>query len=107
MSHPVTGLETTVHQRVRLGILAVVLESKRVDFSFLRDTLDVTDGNLSRHLHVLEEAGYIEIEKVFEHRRPRTWVRATPEGRSAFDAEVAALRALLVRVGPREKGERS
>lgn len=104
MSHPTHGLDEVVHQRVRLGILAVLTEAKRVDFAFLRDTLELTDGNLSRHLQVLEQAGYLALEKVFEGRRPRTWVRATGEGHEAFGRELASLRALLDRVDPSEGG---
>jgi DNA-binding MarR family transcriptional regulator len=50
---------------------------------------------LSRHLGVLEQAGYVEIHKAFEDRKPRTWVHATRSGRAALAAEVAALRELL------------
>lgn len=104
MRHPSSDLHEVVHQRARLGILAVLAESRRADFSYLRQTLDLTDGNLSRHLQVLESAGLIEIQKVFEGRRPRTWVRSTPSGRSAFSAEIASLRALLERVAaPQEE----
>lgn len=98
MSHPVNDLDDVIHQRVRLGILAVLAESRRVDFGYLRRALEVTDGNLSRHLQVLEEGGYVRIEKTFEGKRPRTWISATKEGRVAFRAEVDALRALLERV---------
>jgi DNA-binding MarR family transcriptional regulator len=104
MSHPVLHLDEVVHQRVRLGILAVLVETTRADFTFLRTTLELTDGNLSRHLQVLEASGYVVVEKTFERRRPRTWVRATNKGQAAFAREVAALRALLNRVG--NTGER-
>lgn len=59
MTHPAQRLDDTVHQRVRLGILAVLSEASRADFGFLRDTLDLTDGNLSRHIAVLEQAGLV------------------------------------------------
>lgn len=88
-------LDEVVHQRVRLGILAVLDEGERADFSYLRQALDLTDGNLSRHLSVLEKAGLVKIDKAFEARKPRTWVRATPTGRRALAAEVSALRDLL------------
>lgn len=97
MSHPAIELDDTVHQRVRLGILAVVMEARRVDFRFLRDTLDLTDGNLSRHLQVLEQAGFVQIAKGFEGKRPRTWVSATRLGRRAFDAEIYALKDIVGR----------
>lgn len=98
MTHPTTDLDEVVHQRVRLGILAVLAEARRADFTFLRNSLELTDGNLARHLQVLEAAGYVAIEKTFEGRRPRTWVRATPAGGRAFRDEVASLQALLHRV---------
>ena len=95
MSHPVERLDDVVHQRVRLGILAVLAESQRADFSYLKEVLDLTDGNLSRHLQVLEEADFVKIEKVFEDRRPRTWISATKRGRAAFASELKALEALI------------
>jgi len=101
VNHPVGALTDTVHQRVRLGILSVLAESRRADFGYLRDALEVTDGNLSKHLQVLESAAYIVVEKTFEDRRPRTWIALTKAGRDAFAGEVAALRALLDRVTPR------
>lgn len=98
VGHPSQRLDDTVHQRVRLGILAVLTEADQADFGFLKDALGLTDGNLSRHLQVLEEAGYVKIAKTFEGRRPRTWVSCTKPGRAAFAAEVAILRELLAGV---------
>jgi DNA-binding MarR family transcriptional regulator len=95
VSHPANRLDDVVHQRVRLGILAVLSEAPKADFAYLRTTLGVTDGNLSRHLTVLEEAGYVQIEKVFEGKKPRTFVAVTRSGRAAFDHEVNALQQLL------------
>jgi DNA-binding MarR family transcriptional regulator len=99
MTHPTNGLDDTVHQRVRLGILAVLAESKRADFGYLREALELTDGNLSRHLQVLGDAGYVKLEKIIEGNRPRTWVSATREGRAALATEVARLRQLLETIG--------
>jgi len=96
--HPSQRLDDTVHQRVRLGILAVLTEADVADFGFLKDALSLTDGNLSRHLQVLEEAGFVTITKAFEGRRPRTWISCTKPGRAAFAAELAALRELLAGV---------
>lgn len=95
MSHPSERLDDVVHQRVRLGILAVLAESQRADFSYLKDVLDLTDGNLSRHLRVLEEVDFVKIEKVFEDKRPRTWISATKRGRAAFAGELKTLEALI------------
>ena len=94
--HPTNGLDDTVHQRHRLGILTITAEA-RADFGYLRDALGLTAGNLSRHLTVLEEAGLIQVEKGYEGRRPRTWVGITGAGRAALAAEVAALAELVRR----------
>jgi DNA-binding MarR family transcriptional regulator len=100
VSHPTRSLSEVVHQRHRLGILTIAREVDQVEFSYLRDTLDLTAGNLSRHLTVLEEAGLVAIEKGYAGRRPRTWVHLTPQGRTALDEELRLLRRLL-EGGPR------
>ena len=91
-------LNETIHQPVRLRIMAalVTLETgNEVDFTYLRDLLDVTDGNLGAHLRKLEEAGYIAVNKTFVERKPRTYVSATDEGRRIFREHVAALETIL------------
>jgi DNA-binding MarR family transcriptional regulator len=98
MTHPTNGLNDTVHQRARLGILAVLHETPTAEFSFLRDALDLTAGNLSRHLQVLEEAALVTIDKGYEGRRARTWVRITKSGRTAFEKEIRKLKELIRRV---------
>ena len=95
-AHPTNRLDDTVHQRHRLGVLTITAEA-RADFGYLRDALGLTAGNLSRHLTVLEEAGLIQVEKGYEGRRPRTWVRITGAGRAALAAEVAVLDELVRR----------
>jgi DNA-binding MarR family transcriptional regulator len=95
--HPTNGLDETVHQRHRLGILTITAEAKSADFGYLRDALELTPGNLSRHLTVLEEAGLIKVDKGYEGKRPRTWVSITGDGRSALAAELTALTELLRR----------
>ncbi|HZC73157.1 MAG TPA: transcriptional regulator [Jatrophihabitans sp.] len=93
--HPVNGLDDVVHQRVRLGILAVAQQARRVEFTFLRSTLDLTAGNLSQHLSVLENAGLIAIEKGYEGRRARTWIQLTKSGKKALRDEIASLKSLI------------
>jgi DNA-binding MarR family transcriptional regulator len=99
-AHPTSGLDDTVHQRHRLGMLAIAAEVERVEFGYLRGELGLTAGNLSRHLTVLEDAGLIQVEKGYDGRRPKTWVRITKQGRAALAAEIASLRALIDRVEP-------
>jgi DNA-binding MarR family transcriptional regulator len=91
-------LNETIHQTVRLRIMAalVTLEAdNEVDFTYLRDLLKVTDGNLGAHLRKLEEAGYIAVNKTFIDRKPRTFVSATTEGRRVFQEHVNALEAII------------
>jgi DNA-binding MarR family transcriptional regulator len=93
--HPVNGLDDVVHQRVRLGILTIAHQARRVEFGFLRTTLELTAGNLGQHLTVLEKAGLINVEKGYEGRRPRTWIDLTPTGHQALQDEIAHLKRLI------------
>ncbi|BFU45455.1 transcriptional regulator [Krasilnikovia sp. MM14-A1004] len=97
-AHPVIGLDEVVHQRVRLGILTIAHEARRVEFGYLRTQLQLTAGNLSKHLSVLEEADLIEVEKGYEGRRGRTWITLTVAGRTALAEEIARLKQLINRV---------
>ncbi|MGK5675005.1 winged helix-turn-helix domain-containing protein [Micromonospora sp. URMC 106] len=96
--HPATVLDDVVHQRVRLGILTVLSETHECRFATLRDELGLTDGNLNRHLRILEQAELLQVIKGYEGRRPCTWLRLTRRGRSALRAEVAALEQLVGRI---------
>ena len=91
-------LNEIIHQPVRLRVMAalVALEAgNEVDFAYLRDLLEVTDGNLGAHLRKLEEAGYIAVNKTFVERKPRTFIGITAGGRKVFQEHVAALEAIL------------
>jgi DNA-binding MarR family transcriptional regulator len=96
--HPVTGLDEVVHQRVRLGILTIAHEARRVEFGYLRTQLELTAGNLSKHVSVLEAAGLIEVEKGYQGRRGRTWITLTAAGNIALAEEIARLKQLIARV---------
>jgi DNA-binding MarR family transcriptional regulator len=98
--HPTSGIDERVHQRHRLGILTITAEAQRAEFSYLREALGLTAGNLSKHLTVLEEAGMVQLEKGYAGRRPKTWVRITRPGRAALAAELTALTELLRRHAP-------
>ncbi|MCL2092406.1 MAG: transcriptional regulator [Micrococcales bacterium] len=93
--HPLADLDETVHQRARLGILAVLAETREADFTHLKTALGLTDGNLGRHLEVLVESGHVTLRKGSDGRRRRTWVRITAQGRQALRSEVELLRQLL------------
>lgn len=97
-AHPANGLDDVVHQRVRLGILTIAHEARRVEFGYLRTSLDLTAGNLSQHLGVLENAGLITIEKGYAGKRARTWISLTKAGRTALADEVTQLKRLISQI---------
>ena len=93
------ALDKVIHQPVRLKIMAALVAvgegGDQVEFTYLRGLLKLTDGNLGSHLQKLEDAGYIEVEKTFVARKPRTFVNASGKGRRAFDDHVAVLEDIL------------
>lgn len=91
----VGGLDDVIHGRVRLGIMAYLVQAEAADFNELKDALQATQGNLSVHLRKLEQAGYVEIEKSFLDRKPLTRARLTPAGRKAFSRYLEAMSRLL------------
>ncbi|MCX2728180.1 transcriptional regulator [Thermomicrobium sp. 4228-Ro] len=100
-------LDELIHQPTRLRImaaLAALAPNSEVEFTYLRDLLELTDGNLSAHLLRLEEAGYVRSRKTFVGRKPRTYVALTPRGRAAFESHRAALLALLSGQAPQPDG---
>jgi DNA-binding MarR family transcriptional regulator len=101
--HPVNGLDDVVHQRVRLGILTIAHEARRVEFGYLRTNLDLTAGNLSQHLTVLENAGLIRIEKGYEGKRARTWVNLTKAGNAALRDEITQLKRVINQIDRNDK----
>lgn len=105
--HPVNNLNDVVHQRVRLGILAVAQQGRRVEFTYVRDVLGLTSGNLSQHLAVLESAGLITLDKGYEGKRARTWVQLTAAGTKALRDEIRTLKALISELEPGQGTSRS
>ena len=79
------GLDRVIHEKARLSVLtSLVAHPKGLVFGDLKEMCGLTDGNLSRHLQVLEEAGLIEIEKGYDHNRPQTLCRITAQGRRRY-----------------------
>ena len=87
-------VDRVIHEPARLAIVAVLASCESADFVYLRNATNMTQGNLSAHLGKLEEAGYVEIEKRFQGKKPNTLCRLTEAGRTAFKqyrAQVAKL----------------
>ncbi|MGA7712627.1 MAG: transcriptional regulator [Rhizomicrobium sp.] len=90
------GLERVMHEKARLGVLSsLVAHPKGLAFADLKQLCGLTDGNLSRHLQVLQEAGLVEITKSFEGNRPQTSCRLTRSGRRRFLDYLALLEQLV------------
>jgi len=89
------GLNKAFDNKVRLGIMSVLMANESADFTTLKSLLEVTDGNLASHTRHLEEAGYITCEKKFIGRKPNTLFMVTPSGRQAFEQHIQALENLL------------
>ncbi len=91
-------LNEVIHQPARLRIMAVLTglaPEIQVTFNYLKDALDLTDGNLGAHLHKLEEAGYVTISKTFVRNKPQTYAEVTEMGRQAFAEHSVSLREIL------------
>jgi len=90
------GLDRVLHERARLSLLTSLAAHPRpLAFADLKQLCGLTDGNLSRHLGVLEEAGLVEIRKGYEGRRPLTTCRLTPAGRQRFVEYLAVLERVV------------
>ena len=90
------GLDRVIHERARLGLLTSLMGRPRgLLFGDLKALCGLTDGNLSRHLQVLQEAGLVEISKGFDHNRPQTLCRITPEGKRRYLEYLAVLEQVV------------
>ena len=99
-------LNEIIHQPARLRIMSVLVSldsDLQPSFNYLKEVLELTDGNLGAHLRKLEEAGYIEICKTFVNNKPHTYVEVTSPGRRAFSEHVAALEDILKANGHQTK----
>lgn len=95
MKDLIQNLNRAFDNRVRLGVMAVLLANESASFNELKEALALTDGNLASHVAALEKAGYVAVSKQFVGRKPNTTYSVTPEGRLAFQEHLAALEKLL------------
>jgi DNA-binding MarR family transcriptional regulator len=89
------NLDPVIHAPARLQIVSLLAAATEAEFAFVRDSLEISDSVLSKHAATLENAGYIEVRKGHVGKRPRTWLKLTPEGRRAFDDYVSTLQQLV------------
>lgn len=90
-----SGLDPVLEHRARLAVCVLLSRHGEMSFARFKSLLELTDGNLGAQLRKLEEAGYIDLRREFEGRKPVTWYRLTGTGREALKLHLAALRALL------------
>lgn len=88
-------LHKAFENRIRLGIMSMLMVNDALDFTSLKEYLDVTDGNLATHLKSLEKEGFIEVRKAFIDRKPNTSYRVTNAGRVAFENHLRILESLI------------
>jgi len=95
MKDLISGLNKAFESRVRLGIMSVLMVNDSFDFNSLKESLNVTDGNLASHLKALEEKGLIQTRKQFIGRKPNTSYSITGEGINQFKQHLKALENLI------------
>jgi DNA-binding MarR family transcriptional regulator len=102
------GLDRVIHEHARLSVLtSLITNSHGLTFNELKQLCGLTDGNLSRHLQVLEEAGLISVLKGIEHNRPLTLCRVTAMGRRRYIEYLAVLERVILDAEAAVKGESS
>jgi DNA-binding MarR family transcriptional regulator len=84
-----------IHAPIRLGIMTILNSVKEVNFIYLREKLDVTDGNLSSHMEKLEKAGYVKVKKSFIDKKPNTVYSITEKGKKAFRVYLQHLEKII------------
>ncbi|MEP6757356.1 MAG: transcriptional regulator [Chthonomonadales bacterium] len=89
------ALDEIIHQKARLGIMSTLMALNEADFKLLKETLSLSDGNLSTHLALLEGKGYVTVRKEFKGKRPHTTITPTDAGRKAFQDYLAALEHIV------------
>lgn len=88
-------LNKAFENRVRLGLMSILIVNEKVDFITAKELLRVTDGNLSSHTNSLENLGYISVKKAFAGKKTKTTYRVTISGRTAFKKHIDALEVLI------------
>lgn len=91
----INQLNKAFENRIRLGIMGILMVQDWIDFNTLKEQLNVTDGNLASHLNNLEKQEYMEVKKEFVGKKPRTTYRVTRSGKKAFEEHLTALEAIL------------
>lgn len=95
MKNVISHINKVFDHRIRLGIMSVLMVNESIDFTALKELLEVTDGNLASHLKALEQEAFISVTKQFIGRKPNTRYAATAAGKEAFESHLNALEQLI------------
>ncbi len=95
MKIDIENINKAFENRIRLGIMSVLMVNDKIDFNTMKELLNLTDGNLASHITGLEKQGYINVSKQFVGKKPNTTFEATPEGKLAFKTHLNALEKLI------------
>jgi DNA-binding MarR family transcriptional regulator len=96
MNHEkILDIDHLIHAPIRLAALSILITVQNANFSFLKESINTTDGNLSTHLSKLEEAGYVTVEKIFKDKKPQTIYAITDTGRKAFNRYIDNLEKIV------------
>lgn len=94
-NNPISGLNKIFDNRIRLGVMSILMVNEEVNFNDLKQMLEVTDGNLASHLVTLEGEGFIKVHKGFIGRKTNTTYSITRAGSHAFSGHIAALEKMI------------
>ena len=100
---PFLQLDRVIHEKGRLAIMSLLAATPELSFTELRDTLEMTDGNLTSHLRTLQEAGYVAVSKSYRDNRPLTTCALTAAGKRAFAAYIDLLEQIVQQTRPKRK----
>lgn len=98
---PFLNLDRVIHEKGRLAIMSLLAASPELSFTELRDTLNMTDGNVNTHIRTLQEAGYVSVAKSYQNNRPHTACMLTPACCKAFGAYINLLEEIIQQTKPR------
>ncbi len=99
---PFLQLDRVIHEKGRLAITSMLAASPQLSFTEMRDSLNMTDGNLTAHMRTLQEAGYVSVTKAFQGGRPLTTYSLTTQGRKAFTTYINLLEKIVEQTKPRK-----
>ena len=97
---PFLQLDRVIHEKGRLAIMSMLAASPELSFTELRDTLGMTDGNITTHIRTLQEAGYLSVTKSFQNNRPLTTCALTAAGKKAFANYINLLEQIVQQSRP-------